>query len=679
MNAQGVGPWSEWACLGTSADCPLPPGTPELAAAPSSSTLRVRWAEPEARGAPVTAYVLQLALEGFVASDGVLQPLPAPQALQQRRVQRAGSPEPPAASDVQAPAEQAGAEGPEQGSGEQQAAEAAGEGSVPPGPPQPVWQQVYKGQAAGAEIQQLLPSSRYLLRAAAINQVGISAWSPSVQLTTAPAAPAPPQQVRCEAASSSELSVSWEQPPTDHGSAVQGYLVELAPAPGSSGAAAGRGAGGAGGGKRGGGGEAAGPWQQAAKVAAGTCSCSLSGLLPGRAYQVRVRAWNACGQSQASQLASATTLPAPPSAPSKLGTAQRAATFVKLKWDAPAEENGALVEGYVVQVASASGSSEGGARSSGSGAGSAGGAAAAASSSEAGGLMWREVYAGPAETARAGDLEPATKYWFRVAAANAAGQGVFSAPEAFTTMLAPPGPPSGLQAEGVPEGAEGPAAAQVLVQLSWQAPEPQAGTALPATYELRAVPQPPGPSSGPEVKVPVGKQREAVLDRKQLPGTQYQVSVRAVGAEGAGHGAWSEAVEVVLPPLPKEEGVEAGAGSAAQGAGAGAVQGQAGAAKQRKQGRNRQAGGGAAAGAAAAEAEEVAGSAAAQSSAQVRKAPVLKGPVAQKKPPPPPGTVAYYQYLAKRFYTKEVTFTRVLLAVVVMLAVMLFRLYVLKI
>jgi hypothetical protein len=56
-------------------------------------------------------------------------------------------------------------------------------------------------------------------------------------------------------------------------------------------------------------------------------------------------------------------------------------------------------------------------------------------------------------------------------------------------------------------------------------------------------------TAGPEVKVNAGKSTEFVLE-KLAPGKRYAVRVRAVGAEGAGHGTWSGDLEVIVPGAP---------------------------------------------------------------------------------------------------------------------------------
>ncbi len=72
----------------------------------------------------------------------------------------------------------------------------------------------------------------------------------------------------------------------------------------------------------------------------------VEGLRPGREYVVRVRACNSRGQGPWSTPVSAETLPAPPAAPSAPVVSQRTASWLRCRWDAPAEDNGAAVLHY---------------------------------------------------------------------------------------------------------------------------------------------------------------------------------------------------------------------------------------------------------------------------------------------------------------------------------------------
>jgi hypothetical protein len=183
-----------------------------------------------------------------------------------------------------------------------------------------------------------------------------------------------------------------------------------------------------------------------------------------------------------------------------------------------------------------------------------------------------------------------------VAAANCAGQGAFGLTEAVATALAPPGPPCSVELEGLPAGGQGAAPEQLV--LRWAAPRPAPAAAAPVSYEVVAAPMPAAlapwsaeaaagaagaapevrerekawekaAASGGAVKATVSARgaAECRLDRL-LPGGCYAVRLRAVGAEGAGHSAWS--AEAWVATAARAE-VESGAGSDAAAAGSAIV------------------------------------------------------------------------------------------------------------
>lgn len=520
-NALGGGPWSEWSILGTAPDVPSGMMPPCLAAPPTSNLLRVSWQAPDAGGSAITAYVLQAAVQGRMTSGGQLIPHSASAvdlsaALQHQ--QGAGSADGtplPAAEATQAPI----------------APQHAG---LVAGP----WQQVYKGLAMQADMPALQPCTRYLLRVAAQNVVGTGGWSPVTALTTAPAPPRAPASIAACADSSSAMTVTWQPPTTDNGSPVTGYTLDMAPSNSRAGAN----------------GVAASSWQQVATTTGSECtSAPVSGLLPGRSYLFRVRATNACGTSPPCVIAApATTLPAAPSAPLRLMLTQRGATQAKARWEEPAEINGAPVCEYLLEVALAdqaaaqSGSAAKPTAASEQGE-DANGEASHADETAApqGEVVWRQVYCGTETTARVGDLLPGTRYVLRVSASNGVGWSPQSAEEAFTTALAPPGAPEGLEAWLAPPTVGGADADSAhAVELRWLAPAPSPKQALVASYELHAVPI--GPGHGHEVRKVVGKATSFCWEELQ-PGLRYHIRVRAAGMEGAGHGTWSEAVEIVMP------------------------------------------------------------------------------------------------------------------------------------
>lgn len=126
---------------------------------------------------------------------------------------------------------------------------------------------------------------------------------------------------------------------------------------------------------------------------------------------------------------------------------------------------------------------------------------------------------------------------------SAVGAGPYSAIVPVQTCRAPPSPPTHVAAVPV-------AGSSSSIEVSWEAAAQGAQQAACTAFEVEAAP----------LKGRGGERKELCPARaasKVVAGLQhstaYRVRVRAVGADGAGHGDWSAAAEVALPaPLPGE-------------------------------------------------------------------------------------------------------------------------------
>ena len=96
-------------------------------------------------------------------------------------------------------------------------------------------------------------------------------------------------------------------------------------------------------------------------------------------------------------------------------------------------------------------------------------------------------------------------------------------------------------------------AGDATVSVTWEPSVSAAHQADPTGYEVEAVPT----SRGADGNLHKGTVRQACSARTQevavglIAGCAYSVRVRAVGAEGAGHGDWSAASLVALPHLQR--------------------------------------------------------------------------------------------------------------------------------
>jgi hypothetical protein len=419
------------------------------------------------------------------------------------------------------------------------------------------YETVYTGPALSCEVRALEPACSYSLRVRAHNSMGGSAWGAAATVTTAAAAPGAPTGLAVSPVSSLTVDVRWAPPLRDNGAAVTGYVLEMAAgsssSTGSSSNSSAAGKSGKGAGKSGAGLAWTKAWQGP------DSGCCVSHLLPGRRYSFRVRASSSQGLGPWCDPAEGSTLPAEPGPPGQLSVPQRTATSLRAKWTLPAEDNGSAVTAFVLQLRPFGGDAP-----------------------------FRVAYEGVELGARVSGLEPGTAYELRVAARNRAGQGPWSEAMTASTALQPPAPPTSVAAD-VETGPP------LVLRVTWAAPtDAGPATAEPVGYEVEAQPAAPGAAAGGgassaasagsfsssaaalggaagTLRQQVGRV-EAVALAGVAAGCTYGVRLRAVGAAGSGHSAWSEAVRVSVPPdaAPAPEASRAaGASSSADAAASG--------------------------------------------------------------------------------------------------------------
>ncbi len=170
-----------------------------------------------------------------------------------------------------------------------------------------------------ASASDLEPDTTYTFRVRAFDARGNSDWSNEVTITLV-SLPGAPTNLTATVASATRVDLSW----TDNASNETGFILE----------------------RRAG----LGDFVQVAAVGAGVTTFSDSGLTPGTAHTWRVRACNAGGNSDWSNLAEATTASVRvPAAPSNL-TATLTGGHVLLRWsDNTSDETGFRLERQVGQ------------------------------------------------------------------------------------------------------------------------------------------------------------------------------------------------------------------------------------------------------------------------------------------------------------------------------------------
>ncbi|XP_037873453.1 cell adhesion molecule Dscam2 isoform X2 [Bombyx mori] len=210
-----------------------------------------------------------------------------------------------------------------------------------PSTPQKV---IVPGSVTSASVQNLQPATSYHLRIIAENRLGQSEPSQPVQVTTTEEVPSgPPQDVRVEAKSSTELIVTWEPPQRDlwNGN-ILGYYVGFQELNSNSTVLIASGPGGA-------------SYTVRTVEGAGTARSrtTLSGLQKHAAYAVVVQAYNSRGAGPASPPTTATTMEDVPSLPpGALQCNALSSQSVRVSWEPPPMRgrNG-ILQGYRVTYA----------------------------------------------------------------------------------------------------------------------------------------------------------------------------------------------------------------------------------------------------------------------------------------------------------------------------------------
>jgi hypothetical protein len=210
-----------------------------------------------------------------------------------------------------------------------------------------------------------------IFRLAAVNAVGVGAFTGVTSGHTPATAPQPPEGVAAIGGNGT-ATVTWMAPSSDGGAAISDYTVQYS-VDGTS-------------------------WTTFPRSPSAVTTATVTGLVNGTSYVFRVAAVNPQGASGFSEASSAVTpAPVPPGGPrSVVATAAEGGATVT--WLAPLSDGGSDVTDYRVQY------------------------------SGDGGLSWI-TFPRPASTALTATvtgLDSAQRYSFRVAAVNAAGEGEFT-------------------------------------------------------------------------------------------------------------------------------------------------------------------------------------------------------------------------------------------------------------
>ena len=326
-------------------------------------------------------------------------------------------------------------------------------------------------------------TTRYY-RVAARNGVTLGEWSdPPVSTKTLAGVPGIPG-LTAKATASHTIELTWTEP-ADNGSPIIRYELEWSP-DGS-----------------------AGSWTTLTSPAAADKSYNDTPLEPGTERHYRIRAINGAtpGEGSWSTVRKAVTPPAVPSAPQTLRAGANGQNAIDLTWDPPANDGGADISGYELQV-----STDGTENS------------------------YRRLTS-PSASARSythSNLQPGDQRYYQLRAQNRAGWSEFSLPASETTLTGVPNAP-GLTVR---------AAAFDTVELTWTVPgdngDPITG------FQLEWSPDG-SPGHWSPLTNPLATDT-SYNDTPLEPGTERHYRIRAVNSTG--NGTWSTVRRAVTPPAP---------------------------------------------------------------------------------------------------------------------------------
>ncbi len=258
------------------------------------------------------------------------------------------------------------------------------------------------------------PGTTVRYRVFAINRHGHSPASAVVSLRTQAAPPSPPRGLSARAIGTA-VHLAWGAPTEDGGAPVSGYRIEI---------------------------EVLGGWNVLVHDTQTSGTTYIhSDVRPGATLRYRVFAINSGGVSASSNIAQVQVQAVPPGPPAAISAIATSHTQIRVAWSPPKDAGGAPVTGYRVE-------------------------------SSEDGTFWLPLDANQSATSTTylhSDLEPATKYYYRVFAINKAGNGPPSEIAFATTAADLPGAPTTLTA--TVRGA-------TRIDLSWRAPKYVGGISI---------------------------------------------------------------------------------------------------------------------------------------------------------------------------------------------------------
>uniref|UniRef100_A0A669PUW2 Fibronectin type-III domain-containing protein n=1 Tax=Phasianus colchicus TaxID=9054 RepID=A0A669PUW2_PHACC len=341
------------------------------------------------------------------------------------------------------------------------------------------WDTIYSGSQREHVCDHLKPGTSYRMRVHCVSRGGESQASDILTVTTSAVPPGPcPTPCLAGKAKPKEITLQWGPPPVDGGSDITEYVIEMANS----------------------------EQEERRQVYQGAApECTVSNLLPGRAYCFWLRAANRVGFGPHSDRAEISTAPGPPDQCCKPAITCKNATCVAVSWESPAC-NGAEISEYRLEWGQVEGS-------------------------------MHVIYTGPCQSYEVKGLTPATTYYCRVQAVNMAGVGLFGETGVVTTPASVPAAVSALQ---LLEEDQMEVSLPLSTCLAIQWEEPCCHGAEITGYNIEY---------GEKQLVTVGRNTSHILENL-LPDTLYRVRIQAINSFGVG--PFSHSIKAKTKPLPPD-------------------------------------------------------------------------------------------------------------------------------
>ena len=346
----------------------------------------------------------------------------------------------------------------------------------------------------------LSPGTTRYYRVLAISGARTSDWSNVAHATTddltVPDAPTGLRATPDGLQGSTQIRLNWSAPSNDGGSPITGYRIERAVIRG-------------------------GVWIiHVASTGSATTTYLDTGLPPNTTRFYRVRALNAQGHGDPSNVAEGTTNAARPGQPGNLRARATGPTSITLAWDAPSSDGGARITGYTIR---ARGPTDG---------------------------TWITIQRNTGSTATTFEhtgLRPASAYRYQVAAINRVGPGQWSFEARTSTYAQPPGAPVGLTAREVGTS---------RIDLSWSAPRNTGGAPI-LGYRIEASDD--GGSTWRIIRRNTSSTGTTFSDVNLQPATTRHYRVAAINTAGTGpfSNTARATTEATVPGTPRSLDAEA--------------------------------------------------------------------------------------------------------------------------